>query len=154
MSWYEFTTYGLSILAITILHVAVSGQLSERLKPHSETIKQIAFAALVLSAFVWYLNIPFPGYIADREPFPETSAIGSEADLRRHLEVQRDRINTLERDLYEERKLSESLLKHYENIFFLGFFALMNFGTYFLFVKKDQDPQEPPDDMIKLDLER
>lgn len=154
MSWYEFAAYGLSVLAIFILPAAVFGRLSEHFKPHRELIKQVSFAALVLSAFVWYINIPSAGYISEREPLPEINTIGSDADLRKHLEVQRERINVLERDLYEEKKLSERFTRYYTEMLLLGLMALMNFGTYFLFVKKDQGPQEPPDDMIKLDLER
>lgn len=154
MDWLGITIYGLSILSICILAAATLGQLRVGLRPYEAIIKKAAFGVLILCAFYWNLSIPSAGYIPEPEPLPEIKAIESNADVQKYLETQRDKIIFLERELYKQRELSEQLIKHYKDISFLGLLALIYFGSFLIFGKRNPDQQGPPHDIIKLDIDK
>jgi len=149
LSWIGIVIYGLTILALALLAGVTIGPVRPSFKGREYLIKRVSIGILVVSAGYWSGTVPYVGrYYDHSDKLAYPTNIEEVADLGIYLREHHLRIESIERELKEQREESRELQKHYELVLQLAFFAVLYLSSILIFKKGDP----PNDHAIRLNL--
>lgn len=109
-------------MAIVLYTNAVTGSLRQSLKGREDLIKRVSIGILVVSVGYWYMTVPYAGRYYDFSDKPAYPTNGEEiSDPGKYLREHHLRIESLERQLKEQREESRQLQNHYQVVLQLAF---------------------------------
>ncbi|MEP7147926.1 MAG: hypothetical protein ABI857_03495 [Acidobacteriota bacterium] len=136
LGWIGIGIYGLTLIALALLSSVMIGPVRPRLKEHQDLIKRVSVGILVISAGYWWLIVPYERRYYDFSDKLEYRTSGEEvANTGEHLREHLRRIESLERELENQREGSRQLRNHYELVLQLAFFAVLYLSSILIFNK-------------------
>jgi hypothetical protein len=135
MDWFGLLASFLGMLAVVLLAMATTGNL--RKDWAHIPVAKIAWGLLIIASAYLYITVPY--FSSYHPPSKSLSYSNSQIDAEVvvYLKDQNSRIDDIESELAETKEELQELRNNYKVIVQIGWFAILYFGLFSVFRKKN-----------------